>query len=60
MRPLTRYGRRNALKIAAPALVYARRIAKKLLLEAFEKVGVTAVQRCGFKHAGNNRAKQVV
>jgi len=32
-------------------------IAKILLVEAFEKVGVTAVKRCGFKHAEDRKAK---
>jgi hypothetical protein len=60
MRPLSGHRRRHALKIAAPALVYARRIAKILLVEAFEKVGVSAVQRCRFKHAEERSSKQLV
>jgi hypothetical protein len=29
-----------------------------LLVEAFEKIGVTAVQRCGFKHRGKEAASR--
>ena len=57
---LRQFRRREALEIGAPALVYARWIAKVLLVEAFEKVGVTAVERCGFKHRKTGKAKRVV
>jgi hypothetical protein len=51
MRLLTRYGRRQALKVITPTLFYARGVAEKLLVEGVEKIGVTAVEGCGFKHA---------
>jgi hypothetical protein len=60
MRPFTGRGRRHPLKITAPAFVYARWIAEILLVEAFEKIGVTAVQGCWFKHAGKNSGKWLV
>jgi hypothetical protein len=60
MRPLTGDGRPDTLEIAAPAIVYARRVAEILLVETFEKVGVTAVQGCGFKHAQDRSNKLLV
>ena len=39
------------VKISPPALTYARRIAKVLLVERVEKLGVAAVQGCRFEHA---------
>ena len=42
---------RERLEIGTPTGLYARGIAEILLVEGVEKIGVTAVERCGFKHA---------
>ena len=60
MRPLT--GRRcsETLKVSTPTLLYTRRIAKILLVEGVEKIGVTAVEGCGFKHHGEANSEALV
>jgi hypothetical protein len=37
-------------EIAAPGLLYAARITQVSLVEGVEKLGVSAVQGCGFEH----------
>ena len=44
-------------EVLAPALRYARRIAKVLLVEGVEKLAVAAVEGCWFKHAGKEPAE---
>jgi hypothetical protein len=51
MRTLAAGRRSETLKISTPTLFYARGVAKVLLVEGVEEIGVTAVERCGFKHA---------
>jgi hypothetical protein len=58
VRALARDRWRETLKVSTPTLFYARGVAKILLVEGVEKIGVAAVERCGFKHAkqANSRA----
>jgi hypothetical protein len=55
-----RGGGGEALEVRAPTLVYARGIAEVLLVKGVEKIGVTAVKRCRFKHAGRDNSEAVV
>jgi hypothetical protein len=56
MRLLAPGSRGEALKVITPTLVYARGVAEELLVEGVKEIGVTAVERCRFKHA--ERGKQ--
>ncbi len=58
MRTLARRRRRETLKISHANARLRSRIAKILLVEGVEKIGVTAVERCGFKHAGKEPAER--
>jgi hypothetical protein len=60
VRLLTRRRRSETLKISTPTLVYARGVAKELLVEGVEKIGVTAVERCRFKHAEEANCEALV
>jgi hypothetical protein len=60
MRPFTGRGRRHPLKITAPACVYACWITEILFVEAFEEIGVAAVQGCRFEHAGKSSSESLV
>jgi hypothetical protein len=61
VRTLRRCGaRREALEVSAPTLVYARGIAEVLLVKGVEEIGVTAVKRCRFKHAGRDNSEALV
>jgi len=51
VRLLTRRWRRETLEVSTPTLLYARGVAKILFVKGVEKIGVTAVERCRFKHA---------
>ena len=60
MRPLTGGRRSETLKVSTPTLLYTRRIAEKLLVEGVEKIGVTAVEGCRFKHAERTNCEALV
>jgi len=53
-------GRSKTLKVSTPTLFHARRVAKILLVEGVEEIGVTAVERCGFKHAKQANSEALV
>jgi hypothetical protein len=57
---LTRRWRGKTLKVSTPTLVYARGVAEKLLVEGVEKIGVTAVEGCRFKHAERANCEALV
>ena len=46
VRPLTGYRRGETLKVSTPTRLYTRGIAKILLVEGVEEIGVAAVERC--------------
>jgi hypothetical protein len=60
VRTLTAGRRRETLKVSTPTLFYARGVAKILLVEGVEEIGVTAVERCGFKHAKQANSEVLV
>jgi hypothetical protein len=60
VRPLAGRRRSETLKVSTPTLFYARGVAKILLVEGVEKIGVTAVERCGFKHAKQANSEVLV
>jgi hypothetical protein len=60
VRALARGWRCEALEVSTPTLFYARRVAKVLLVEGVEEIGVTAVERCGFKHAEEANSEVLV
>jgi hypothetical protein len=47
-------------EILPPALVYARRIEKILLVEGVEKGGVAAMEGRWFEHAGKRTGRPIV
>ena len=58
LRTLRTLGSRQALEVASPIILYARRIAKVLLVEGVEKGGVAAKERCRFEHGEAQTAKR--
>jgi hypothetical protein len=60
MRTLAASRRGETLKVSTPTLFYARGVAKILLVEGVEEIGVTAVERCGFKHAKQANSEELV
>jgi hypothetical protein len=60
VRLLSRSGRGETLEIGAPTLLYTRWVAEILLVEGVEKIGVTAVEGCGFKHASEGNCEALV
>jgi hypothetical protein len=60
VRALTRGRRSETLEVSTPTRLYARGIAKILLVEFVEKIGVAAVERCGFEHAEAAKNKGIV
>ncbi len=49
---------REAVEVAPPLVLYARRIAQVLLVEGIEKGGVAAEERCRFQHGEGRTAKR--
>jgi hypothetical protein len=60
MRALAAGRRSETLEVSTPTLFYARGVAKILLVEGVEEIGVTAVERCGFKHAKQANSEELV
>jgi hypothetical protein len=58
LRTLSALRARQALEVASPFLLYARRIAKVLLVEGIEKGGIAAKKRCRFEHGEAQKARR--